>query len=53
MMLEHMHEDEAAGRVREALFAVYREGKHLTRDITGGQATTREFTDAVIAALQG
>jgi len=52
-MLDHLHEDEAAGRLREALFGVYREGKHLTRDITGGQATTREFTDAVIAAVRG
>ena len=51
MMLEHMKEDEPAGRVREALFSVYREGKHVTRDIAGGQAGTREFTDAVIAAL--
>jgi isocitrate dehydrogenase (NAD+) len=53
MMLEYLHEDEAAGRVREALFGVYREGKHLTQDITGGKATTREFTDAVIAGIRG
>ena len=52
MMLEYLHEDEAAGRVREALFGVYREGKHLTHDITGGKATTREFTDAVIAGIR-
>ena len=51
MMLEHLHEAEAATRVRSALFRVYREGQHLTRDIVGGQATTREFTDAVIAAI--
>ncbi|MDE3135474.1 MAG: NAD-dependent isocitrate dehydrogenase [Acidobacteriota bacterium] len=53
MMLEHLHEDEAARRVREALFRVYREGRHLTRDVPGGTATTKEFTDAVIAGLQG
>jgi isocitrate dehydrogenase (NAD+) len=51
MMLEHLQEKEAATRVQSALFHVYREGRHLTRDISGGQATTREFTDAVIAAL--
>jgi isocitrate/isopropylmalate dehydrogenase len=32
------------------LIAVYREGKHVTKDV-GGTAGTREFTDAVIAAL--
>jgi isocitrate dehydrogenase (NAD+) len=52
MMLEHLREDEAAKRVREALFRVYHEARHLTRDITGGQATTKEFTEAVIAALR-
>jgi isocitrate dehydrogenase (NAD+) len=52
MMLEHLHEAEAAKRVRDALFGVYHEARHLTRDITGGQATTREFTDAVIAGLR-
>jgi len=29
---------------------VYREGKHVTRDV-GGTAGTQEFTDAVVAAL--
>ncbi len=50
MMLEHMGEKEAAGRIERAMRYVYREGKHLTRDV-GGTATTKEFADAVIAAL--
>jgi isocitrate/isopropylmalate dehydrogenase len=29
---------------------VYAEGRHLTRDV-GGAAGTREFTEAVIAAM--
>jgi isocitrate dehydrogenase (NAD+) len=51
MMLEHLGETEAARRLQSALTRVYREGRSLTRDIPGGQATTSEFTAAVIAAL--
>lgn len=50
MMLEHLGERTAAGRLRNAIEAVYTEGRHLTRD-TGGQASTSQFTDAVIARL--
>ncbi len=50
MMLEHLGELQAARRIEGALHRVYREGKHLTRDV-GGKATTEEFTSAVIAAL--
>ena len=49
-MLRHLGENALADRVHTALAAVYREGKTLTRDV-GGQAGTREFTDAVVAAL--
>jgi isocitrate dehydrogenase (NAD+) len=52
LMLDHLHESEAATRVQSAIFRVYREGRHLTKDIVGGEATTQEFTDAVIAALE-
>ncbi len=52
MMLDYMGELDAARRVEQALQFVYREGKHLTRDV-GGSATTEEFTNAVIAALAG
>ena len=50
MMLDHLGETGAARRIERALHEVYREGKHLTRDV-GGTANTREFTDAVIARL--
>jgi len=51
MMLEHLGELQAARRIDDALHRVYREGKHLTRDV-GGKATTEEFTSAVIAAMK-
>ena len=51
LMLRHLREDALADRVQMALEAVYREGKTLTRDV-GGQAGTRAFADAVIAALE-
>lgn len=51
MMLDHLGELEAARRVETALHKVYREGKTLTRDV-GGSASTKEFADAVIAAMQ-
>jgi len=51
MMLDHLGERPAARRIEAALNRVYREGKHITRDL-GGRATTQEFTDAVISALE-
>lgn len=50
MMLDHLGERDAAQRVESALHKVYREGKQLTSDV-GGKASTQEFADAVIAAL--
>jgi isocitrate dehydrogenase (NAD+) len=50
LMLNHLGERPAAARIEAALFQVYREGKHATRDL-GGTAGTNDFTDAVIAAL--
>ena len=50
MMLDHLGEKSAARRVEAALERVYRQAKHTTRDV-GGKASTREFTEAVIAAL--
>ena len=50
LMLNYMGEAYTADRIEHALWKVYREGKHLTRDL-GGTATTQQFTDAVIAAL--
>jgi isocitrate dehydrogenase (NAD+) len=50
MMLNHLAEHSAARRIEAAIVRVYREAKHTTKDV-GGNATTREFADAVIAAL--
>lgn len=50
MMLNHLNETEGAQKIEEALHRVYREGKALTRDV-GGRATTAEFTEAVMGAL--
>jgi isocitrate dehydrogenase (NAD+) len=50
MMLRHIDELDAAKRVEDALFKVYREGKSLTRDV-GGAASTTEFTDNLISTM--
>ena len=50
LMLNHIGEKSAAERIEKALVKVYKEGKHVTKDV-GGKAGTEEFTDAVIAAL--
>ena len=50
LMLNYIGEAFTADRVEQALWQVYGEGKHKTRDL-GGTASTTQFTDAVIAAL--
>jgi isocitrate dehydrogenase (NAD+) len=50
MMLKHLGERPAAQRIEAAVEKVYREAKHVTRDL-GGKASTNEFTDAVIGAM--
>jgi isocitrate dehydrogenase (NAD+) len=50
LMLEHLGERSAARKIEAALSKIYREGRHLTRDL-GGTAGTAEFTEAVIGAL--
>ncbi|MGZ6098691.1 MAG: isocitrate dehydrogenase (NAD(+)) [Myxococcaceae bacterium] len=50
MMLNWLGLLEASRRLDKALLRVYAEGKVRTGDL-GGSATTREFTDAVIAGL--
>lgn len=50
LMLEHLGEDDRAHRVRGAVEATLREGKTVTPD-AGGNATTDQFTDAIIARL--
>jgi isocitrate dehydrogenase (NAD+) len=46
-MLAHLGEHDASERLRNAIRAVYAQGKTATRDI-GGKASTEQFTDAVI-----
>ncbi|WP_095977209.1 isocitrate dehydrogenase (NAD(+)) [Melittangium boletus] len=50
MMLDFLELGDAARRFEGALAKVHAEGKARTGDL-GGTATTRDFTDAVIAAL--
>ena len=52
MMLEHVHEDVIAGRIRTAYNELLSEGKTLTRDL-GGSAGTEAFADALVAKLSG
>lgn len=50
MMLDHMREHEQARRVERALRDVYEKGTARTGDL-GGKSTSREFTEAVKAAM--
>jgi isocitrate dehydrogenase (NAD+) len=50
MMLNYLHEEDIASKIKTAYNAVIAEGKTLTRDL-GGSANTAEFTDAIIAKL--
>jgi isocitrate dehydrogenase (NAD+) len=51
MMLNHLHEDQRAEKIKAAYNAVLAEGKVLTRDL-GGSAGTNEFADALIAKIK-
>jgi isocitrate dehydrogenase (NAD+) len=51
-MLNYLGEKKASQRLQHAIEHVYAEGRHLTRDV-GGQASTTQFTDAVIRAVEG
>jgi isocitrate dehydrogenase (NAD+) len=50
LMLAHLGEHDRAKRLRGAIERVYAAQKHLPPDV-GGDASTSEFTDAVIANL--
>ena len=50
MMLDHLGEQEAARRVREAVHATLREGKVLTRDL-GGSAGTSQIAEAIASRV--
>jgi isocitrate dehydrogenase (NAD+) len=51
MMLNHIHEEAIAEKIKGAYNAVLGEGKTLTRDL-GGSAGTNEFADALIAKMK-
>jgi len=51
IMLRHLGEFDAALKIRNALEKVYRDRQKLTRDV-GGQASTSEFADSLIAAME-
>lgn len=51
LMLRHLGMDDVADRIREAIHQVTRKGEILTRDL-GGNATTKEMTQAIIAELR-
>ncbi len=50
MMLQYLGEGVAATRVERAVYGVIADGKVLTGDL-GGQATSAQMTDAIIAVL--
>ncbi len=52
MMLDHVDEHDRARRLRDAIDGVLRQDHVRTRDL-GGQASTRDFTRAVVRRLRG
>jgi len=50
MMLRRLGRDDIADRIKDAAFAVLREGNVRTPDL-GGRSTTEQFADAIIAKL--
>ncbi len=51
MMLNHIHEEPLAAKIKSAYNAILAEGKYLTKDL-GGTAGTNEFTEALIGKLK-
>lgn len=51
LMLQHLGENQAAQKIRNAMEKVYRNRNLLTKDV-GGKAGTSEFADSVIAAME-
>jgi isocitrate dehydrogenase (NAD+) len=50
LMLDHLGQDEVAGRVRRAIYATLKDDAHRTGDL-GGRGDTRRFTEGVIGRL--
>ncbi|OQE15050.1 hypothetical protein PENFLA_c034G00145 [Penicillium flavigenum] len=51
MLLRHLGLDDHANRISKAVYDVIGEGRTMTRDM-GGQATTHEFTRAVLDKME-
>jgi isocitrate dehydrogenase (NAD+) len=51
LLLDHIGELEAGNRVRAAVAAVLKEGKHMPRDL-GGTASTSEVEEAIATRIQ-
>jgi isocitrate dehydrogenase (NAD+) len=52
MMLNHIHEEQIAERIKSAYNSVLAEAHVRTPDLDGGKASTNEFADAIIAKLK-
>jgi isocitrate/isopropylmalate dehydrogenase len=50
LLLDHIGELEAGNRVRSAVMAVLKEGKHMPRDL-GGTASTSEVEEAIATRI--
>jgi isocitrate dehydrogenase (NAD+) len=50
LMLDYLHQDEAAARLRKGIHAALKNPVARTRDL-GGQGSTMQYTDAVIRAM--
>jgi isocitrate dehydrogenase (NAD+) len=51
LLLDHVHQDAAAARLRRGIYAALKNPVARTRDL-GGQGSTLEFTDAVIRSME-
>lgn len=51
LLLRHMGQDDSAERIESAVRQVISAGRHVTGDL-GGKATTDEYTDALVAAVE-
>lgn len=51
MMLEHIGQIDAAGKIREAIHRVTEKGEALTPDL-GGKATTMDMAEAIVAVMR-
>ncbi len=53
MLLDHLKETVAAEKIRNAITAVYREGKQLTKDVSPNKYVgTTEFAEAIVETMR-